>query len=209
MARPRKDENTPDAREMLIQSFWGLLVNNQLNEISIGMIARTAGYNRGTFYYYFADKEALIKAAVENELSDAPQAVFKLITNADNVQLSDILGSHMVRLSLFMDHGGRSLIEKNVKDYLLSTWQAVLAPDGGELKMQARLILEYMSSGVLGLFSYLGTLPQKDAVSFPMSFLKEYSALAIRQICEAQGVNRDEIVARLHMLNQLNKIGQK
>ena len=44
----------------MIEAFWQLLENNQLHEISVGMIVAKAGCNRGTFYYHFADKDELL-----------------------------------------------------------------------------------------------------------------------------------------------------
>ena len=57
MARPKKS-NQPSVRDRMIEAFWQLLEDNQLHEISVGMIVAKAGCNRGTFYYHFADKDA-------------------------------------------------------------------------------------------------------------------------------------------------------
>lgn len=206
MARPRKVEGAPGAREMLLQAFWGLLASNQLDEISVGMVARAAGYNRGTFYYYFADKDALVEAAVESELHDVPRTVLRLITEADAMERSDLFGNRLVRLSLFMSHGGRDIVERNVKDYILATWTTLLVPDGGQVKPGTRLILEYMSSGMVGLLAYLGTLREEDAAGLSPHLIEDFSSFAFRAVCEEQGVERDEILARLRMLEQFSKV---
>lgn len=211
MARPRRDSNAPSAREALIDAFWGLLEKNQLHEISVGMVATAAGYNRGTFYYHFPDKDALVAAVVENELHDVPRYVFILATGLDEAQYEEILSSkHLEHLALFMEHGGRNIVEHKVKDYLVNMWTALLSPEGRELTAKTRLILEYMSSGMLGMLSYAAaaSINVPGEVRLPVENIKEYAALALTHICEAQEVSRDEVVTRLQMLNQLVKVNQ-
>lgn len=209
MARPKKDSNTPDAREALIEAFWKLLQDNQLHEISIGMIAAESGHNRGTFYYHFNDKEALVTAALERELRDIPRKVFMLASGlADDDFVQSLLDEHTMRIALFMEHGGRSNVESKVKDYIVNVWTVLLSPEGKGLTFETQIILEYMSSGMLGLLSSLSKLCGPDAVEFPLEFLTDYSDLALTQICRAQHISRDEILTRLQMLDQLDKVNR-
>ena len=76
MARPKKS-NQPSVRDRMIEAFWQLLEDNQLHEISVGMIVAKAGCNRGTFYYHFADKDELMLAALK--LRGCPTALFPLL----------------------------------------------------------------------------------------------------------------------------------
>ena len=209
MGRPKKDSGAPGARESIVEAFWNLLQDNQLHEVSIGMIAAASGYNRGTFYYHFVDKDTLVSAAVEEELADVPRNIFALISGvgADEGAVS-LVDGHMGRLALFMDHGGRNIVERKVKDYLIGMWTALLTPQNGELEPATLIILEYMSSGMLGLVSCLGMMGEGQNADFPADFLKAFSSLALDHICEIQGISRDEIVMRLRMLNQLSKVNQ-
>lgn len=208
MARPKRGDGAPDAREALMQAFWELLRTNELHQISIGMIASAAHYNRGTFYYYFSDKDEFIEAAVESELSDMPGIVFKILAGTEEIGAINLTSEHLRRLSLFMGHGGRNILERNVKSYLVTMWTALVAPKSGQLTSETRIILEYISSGILGVLAYLGTPdgePEVKPTSFSAKFLRDSSAVGMQNLCAAEGVSRDEIVARLRMLERVNK----
>ena len=78
MARPKKS-NQPSVRDRMIEAFWQLLEDNQLHEISVGMIVAKAGCNRGTFYYHFADKDELMLAALSREVKGLPNCIISVI----------------------------------------------------------------------------------------------------------------------------------
>src|SRR5436305_6472196 len=50
---------------------------------SMGEIARSAGVSRGTLYVYFADKNRLFEAIVEEEMSDQQKAAFNFNPERD------------------------------------------------------------------------------------------------------------------------------
>lgn len=209
MARPRKGSDAPDAREKLIATLWKLLEDNDVHEISIGMITAAAQYNRGTFYYHFSDKDALLAAAVESELVSVQRNIFFLIAGFDTDEEEKdpvITGSHMRHLTLFMERGGRNIVEQQIEDYQVGMWTALLTPESGQLEPITCAILRYMSSGMLGLVSHIGIQHTSDKVELPVEFLKDTSSVAIGYICQAQGLTREDILARLRMLNKLSKI---
>lgn len=209
MVRPKKNDSELDAKEKILESFWSLLANNQLHEVSVGMIAAKAGCSRGTFYYHFSDKDELVDAAVEIELKNVPSIIFSLVSGVADIDWSKLSGNHMGRLNLFMEHGGGNLVERKVKDYVFSLWRVLLVPDGGDLKNETRMILEYETSGMLSLISYLGRSDWVSLKDFPAEFMKQNSAVALENICEVEQIPREEIILRLRMLNQLSKANQR
>lgn len=208
MARPKRSEGASDAPEKLLDAFWELLEDHTLGEVSIGMITARAGYNRGTFYYHFADKDALVSAAIENELQDVPGCIFALMAGAEDIDLSALVGENARRMALLMDKAGSSAVEKKIKDYLIGMWTMLLTPEGGVLKDEVLVILVYAESGLLGLLSYLGSQGVQSLDGIPLDLVRGCLQLVLKRISEIQGVSLDEIAKRLSMLTQLTRVNQ-
>lgn len=212
MAKPKKTGSKSAARERIIEAFWELLESNRLHEISIGMIVAKAGCNRGTFYYHFEDKDALINTIIDDEIlgENLPQQIFSLSTNSGSASLSSILTSKRInRLSLFVEQGGAVLIESQTKSFILSMWETALCPDGTRLSDEARCIIEYCSSGMLGLISYLGSAHSDDEAIPPTIFLMELANIATERIRKAQGLSKEELDARLAIVTHMSSATAK
>lgn len=206
MARPKKSAGV-DARSRIIAAFWTLLESNKLHEVSIGMIAAQAGCNRGTFYYHFVDKDALIEAVLDDELRGVSRDIFALNSGSDCDALAKRYGEGgLKRVALFMRQGGRNVTEQHVREYQLALWRALLCPEGGELLPKTTYVLSYMMSGMLGLVAALGDMRSGGADAFPSDFLRATSRNALAIICEAQDVERSEVMFRLNMLSQFSKV---
>ena len=59
MARPRKDSEKRGAEARMIEAFWDQLSRMPYREVTAASVARQAGCNRATFYYYFDSIEDL------------------------------------------------------------------------------------------------------------------------------------------------------
>lgn len=205
MARPKKDIGA-DARDRLIESFWSLLESNELHEVSIGMIAAKAGCSRGTFYYHFADKDALVEAILDDELQCVSRDIFAFNSGIDDagfLQRFDEGG--LKRVALFMRQGGRNIAESHTREYIFSMWKALLCSDDDELLPKTRCILSYMISGMLGLIAAIGDMGFQGRGMFPDDFLRNASREAFSKICETQNVDSDEVARRLSMLSRFSK----
>ena len=211
MGRPKKNTGTPEARQRIIDSFWDLLQDYRLRDITVGMIAREADCNRGTFYYHFNDMDDLVYSAIEEELRGDEQLsmdIFNMITGAGDEAIEKLLGGTRIqRLSLAIRQGGTESVENVVKAVLIDMWRTVLCPDGGDLTEQTRLIIEYTSSGILGVASYCTSRrEQGDVTEVDLSILKRMASYTLSLVAEAQGIPEDEILMRLKILNQFSRI---
>lgn len=204
MARPRKDSAEPKARDRLLEAFWQLLETNHLHDITVGMITSEARCNRGTFYYHYADIDALVHGAVASLLIGdhaVPRTVFELVADAEaSGWLADaVLDQRFHRFALIMQEGEMRLVDAAVKDAVRSLWRSVLCPDGDELKPETLLVIEYAASGVLGLVTQ--ATREGDGAARPspiiVDYLKRVSALSLKTICRAQGVDETELCRRL------------
>ena len=214
MGRPRKNAGTPDARQRIIDAFWKLLEGHRLKEITVGMIVREASCNRGTFYYHFSDLDELVFDAVEDELlgdSGVSKVVFDMVSGLnDNVMASVLSGRRMERFSLLIRQGGRDVVERSVKTVIVDMWSAVLCPDGEELNQTTTLLIEYASSGILGVISHVNDIRARgESVEVDLDDISRISNLTLELVAKSQGLTMDDMSMRLKILNQFNRVSQR
>lgn len=220
MARPRKDTNSVEARQRIIEGFWTLLESHYLDEITIAMVADEAKCNRGTFYYHYADMDSLIHEAIERELlveRDMPGMVFELACGIEDSP-SRCLGESpdFYRLSLLMEHGGMGRVIPEAKRTMVGLWETILAPGEAKLPEATREIIEYLTSGMLGLIAYRTAREQEGRQAPPAfatdDFLKANAAFMIERIALSLGMTHADVLARLHIascLMQSNRLREK
>ena len=70
MARPRRDERGPSAKERLQLAFWDLLEKSPSASITVKELSAKAGVNHNTFYYHYGSMTELARDAVLSSVSD-------------------------------------------------------------------------------------------------------------------------------------------
>ena len=55
--------------DKILDALQSLLVTKELSTISVSEIAQTAGIGKGSIYYYFPSKEAILEALVKRRLA--------------------------------------------------------------------------------------------------------------------------------------------
>ena len=85
-----------------------------MSELTVGTLCAQAGCNRGTFYYHFADLDALVYRAIEQELlgrDSVAAAVFGLLSGTGEAPLADMADERrMRRMGLLLEQGGTDLV---------------------------------------------------------------------------------------------------
>lgn len=201
MARPRKSERgTADIR--LANAFWTLLEHHRLVNITVGMVAEQAELNRGTFYYHFKSMDDLIDRAIEDEVlgnGSILQNMLSLIAESSTANgFEAFIKQDMERIALLIKQGGMDSFSIKIKGLMFGTWKAILCDEGEELSPSTRMIIEYSTSGVIGIIAY-GALHGSGEVppEFFLSFAKNNSDFLVRQIGIAQGIPREAVLERV------------
>ena len=90
------------------------------------------------------------------------------------------------------------LFSVKIKRLVFATWKAILCDDGEELAPNTRLIIEYSTSGIIGIITH-GARHETESTSpeFFLSFVKNNSAFLVSQIGIAQGIPRDAVLERV------------
>ena len=214
MGRPRKQQGVPDAKQRIVDAFWELLETHTLREMTVGMLVRRAGCNRGTFYYHYTDIDALVFSAVEAEmLRDKTMAVdlFNIASGTGDPASSSLLqGTRFERLSLIIRQGGSESVGAVIKSIIIDMWQAVLCEDECELKTESRVVIEYASSGLLGVIAYAGQLQEQGQdIVLDIGIISKMAAATLETLSDIEGVSYDEIRTRLTVLNNLHRISAR
>lgn len=203
MARPRKDAEGVCARQRIIDAFWQLLQDRPIHEIVVGAVADTACCNRGTFYYYFPDMDALAASAIREELfvDDAlARAMSGILAGGDAKALMRSLSPRRIRrISLVMRAGATRTVEVAVREAVHARWRELLCDEGDDLAPAATFAIQFMVGGLLGYFSYMlnadGAIPlDADA----RAYLGQVAHATIEAVARAQGMQPEEVKKRLH-----------
>lgn len=207
MGRPHKNEcNAADTR--LIDAFWICLEAMRLQDITISIITKNAKVNRGTFYYHFRDMDELVERAIEREFrsQELLPSIFDLITGTPGSAPAVALAQQrMQHTGLLIDRGGLDVLSSQIKQLVRQMWTAVLCDEGEQLKPETLFIIEYTTSGIIGLIANNDTREsvQKnpDALN---CFLKRNSAFLLEQIGNAQGLPRDIVIERIRATHRIS-----
>ncbi len=212
MARPRKNEaNRADAR--LVEAFWSLLETTRLQAITVGLVTEHAQLNRTTFYYHFASIEQLADQAIKQELVGNEvflQSIFDLMAGTSSVMPPhEVIVARTHKAALLIRQGGNDALSTNVKAVIVEMWRSILCEPGQELKPDARLIIEYATSGIIGVVSrselYGEALPSQE---FFESFAKQNALFLVDRICEAQGIPSEQARRNLEAARRFSQCGR-
>lgn len=213
MARPKKNSETLEAKQRLIDAFWTLLETKRVGDITVGAIAEKAQCNRGTFYYHYADMNELVYSAIEGELLSGydavPQRMFRAMTSFDAFSLESLRGTLQIqRMSLLIEHGGSDIASEKAREVILRMWEVVLCPSGERLEPATRLIIEYAIGGIFGILSTCAHDPaladRAQRYSQELNaFVCANSRLLLEHVCSNQGIEPSEAIERLRMAGDL------
>lgn len=171
MPRPRADEQS--APEKMQEAFWLLLEQKPYTQITISDITRASGLNRSAFYYHYANIPELADDAIAT-IYDQPDIITFItsiirqgdgITNIDGIRafalasLSSpqrIIGIH--RLSLIAGPHSTAGLMAQLKTRVIEIWMNALGRDPDTLVPGQRILLEFVSSGILGVLAKAPTL---------------------------------------------------
>lgn len=73
----------PDKYNRILDALMTLLDNKAIKSISVSDIATTAGIAKGSIYYYFPSKEAIIEALVERSYASSIETAKQLAKKTD------------------------------------------------------------------------------------------------------------------------------
>lgn len=212
MARPRKSQSTPDAKQRIGEAFWNLLEENEIREITVGMITAKAQCNRGTFYYHYQDLEDLISTMLQEEMLEAnvlAEGVFRMGTDEGFNVFEELSPAFVQRMNLIIERAGLELVFGKLHETAISFWNIVAAPDSRAIKPETEVLIDYYVGGILCMLAahpaaiantklFGGT---EDISPTLVTFVRKNCRFLLDEICEIQGLPIELVLTRLSAVN--------
>ncbi|GFP75566.1 TetR/AcrR family transcriptional regulator [Clostridium fungisolvens] len=154
----KQSEITAQTRRNLVDAFWALYCEKRIEKITVKDITQKAGYNRGTFYEYFADvydvleqlEESLIPTihelppiSIPNQNIGVPLDMFMTLYEQNSKYYSVLLG----------DNGDPAFASK-LKNSTKPVIRQVFLENYNVDSVEFDFILEFVLSAMIGIMSY-------------------------------------------------------
>lgn len=176
----KSTDRTAQTKQNLMDAFWDLYCVKRMEKITVKEIANKAGYNRGTFYEYFADVFEVLEV-IENSLIPTLDELPPVSTESGSIGMS-------------MD-GFFAFWEQNAKYY------AVLLGDHGDPAFAGKL-KNKIKPAILKEIEV-----QTDIDLDELDYILEYTLSAMIGVMnhwfrEDSGLSKEELFRLLHRLNE-------
>ena len=154
-------------RKAIKESFWKLLNERPLNQITVKDIVEECGINRNSFYYHFQDMPSLIEEIVEELMDNIIQEhpTIDSFEECLNVILNFIISNKRAVYHIYnsVDHG---ILEKYLLDvcqYAVTAYIQTVAADLPIKQEEKELIIRYHKCECFGqIIEWLNTGMKDD-----------------------------------------------
>lgn len=189
MARPRMDSKEIPVKQRIEIAFWDLIKQHPIDAITVGMIVSRAECSRGSFYYHFKDTDYLIDKIIEQNFPKVvPRALYDWFFASHDTfpefSNDSCLREKLDRFCYLVGpHSSLDIVAKVRKEFI-SAWFELFGVNEDSIPLEAQIVLEFMSAGVIGILSYrayhdmdLGVEHYFNAVypEIPAAFLQRLS----------------------------------
>lgn len=216
MARPRRTQSEPDAKERIGEAFWQLLEEHEIRDITVGMITAQANCNRGTFYYHYQDFDSFVAATIESELFGAnvlAEGIFHMATDESFNVFEEISPRLARRINLVIERVGLELIFSRIHEAATAFWGIVASAEKEQrLLPEAEVVIDYYVGGVLSVLAARpeGLRPSMLEGEEPVSpvvvdFVRRNCRFLLGELCRIQGISIEVVLARLSTVNAYMK----
>jgi AcrR family transcriptional regulator len=161
MARPKKSEDVIPARQRIKKAFWDMLPNSSVYEITVAMICTHAACNRSTFYRNYESVYDLLDEAKREAIPYELPIVIRDALIAGGDERTEAVRGFVVQNRTRLRHIGLLLSEhgdpgfaRMLKDSMLEVWSQGFGASPESLGWQARTLMEFLLSGVVGILTY-------------------------------------------------------
>ena len=191
MARPKKEEGVPTARETIKESFWRLYRDRPFEKISVKEVCEGANINKTTFYYHFQDLRVVLDEIEEDSLPlEAPQMIAALVRPVAKEDIVSTfignMGERFERYCLLLSSKGDPDFAKRAKQIMTQRWCEELGIEYDKLPPDIKMAIRFLMGGTTSVFADHGDGKPFDpevfadvVISLMDPFVKRAAALAI------------------------------
>lgn len=155
----KKPDQTEMTQKNIQEAFWTLYTKQSINKITVKDICHLAGYNRSTFYQYFADVFDVLHKSEDQLLNEINVFVIQFVQQADNLNATLAIKAIFEFLEHFNkyisilcgSHGDTEFIHK-VAENLKPIWIKYFFKRDNYTNTEVDLLMEYHIVGLLSMY---------------------------------------------------------
>ncbi len=148
----KKSRVTERTRKNLVNAFFKLYKNGDVNKITVGEICKTAEYETTTFYRYFSDTNEIINYLEDSIIEDIRASIKANLKSKALANFKKFVDNYGEYITVFNEKGNRSfydklkkLVKEDVYDYLKFNIKD---------EKQKEFVFEFIFSSLLNSFTY-------------------------------------------------------
>lgn len=129
-----------------------------------------------------------------------------MLSNDSKALTEMLLPQRTQRFGLVMKRCGQECVALKIRTIIASMWQTILCDEEEELTTNARIIIEYSISGLIGVIDYLYREGKLDGSSFPEEMIyaiKDNAHYLAIRISNAQGISLQEFEQRVRLYSHI------
>ncbi|MEI6579521.1 MAG: TetR/AcrR family transcriptional regulator [Eubacteriales bacterium] len=153
----KQPEITAQTKQNLIDAFWQLYRTKRIDKITVREIALKAGYNRGTFYEYFADVYNVleqIEMSLLPELDELPPLDFSPTPAGPIDDFIKMYTDNSKYYNVLLGEGGDPSFQGRLKNFIKHKLKQKLIETGAADDFELDYTLEYTLSAMIGVLNY-------------------------------------------------------
>ena len=168
----RAASTTSGTMDRIRQAFWHELAEHDYERITVRDIARTAGLNKNTFYYHYANMDDLAKDCIEEDFPmEIPTIVISRLLGLPVPASSQLpmkeVGEKMSRLALAAGMHSSPTLQHFLKDSLTHILTTILHVDERQFGLDSTLAADFLIGGIIGIISRYGSMVPAQRVPLP------------------------------------------
>ena len=167
MARPRKDQDGPSARERIVSAFWEMLEDVGYGQMTARALCSRAGVSTSTLYSHFPGGIPDVAAAALPEalIGELPGMVMAGTAFAEGSPLLEdgtaaYRAMHCMRLYAA---SGSPMLASMLRDAILASWLKATGVEPGDLCPIERVQLSFVLGGVIGVIGDMSMQPSLES----------------------------------------------
>ena len=137
------------ARDRIIEAYLGLLAKNPHKKITVSAVAKAAGCNRDTFYYYFPSIDGAAKSALDDLAPKSAAHIARALMEGDEVTIPAQARTRMLLIAKIARAHPR--IRHHLEGMLKELWLSEFGIDAGAMGKVDEAVLDFMAAGTTGL----------------------------------------------------------
>lgn len=155
----KKTEQTEMTQRNFQDAFWLLYEKKSIDKITVKDICNLAGYNRSTFYQYYADVYDVLHKLEKQLLDEVDEFVVYLVEQANNFDASQALKAileifaHLNKyITVLLGPHGDTEFTRKVVENLKPIWIKYFFKTEQYTAAEVDLLMEYYISGLLSMY---------------------------------------------------------